>query len=83
MGGWERGGVGGGGGWGAEGRVKQPFGLKEQSYAFSISHELIQSVGEDKTAVRSSLVPHAVLLMPLKAKKCILVVQQLWQKGCL
>ena len=29
-----------------------------------------------KTAVRSNLVPHAVLLMPLWAKKCILVVLQ-------
>ena len=29
------GGVGGGGGWGAEGRVKHPFGLKEQCCAFS------------------------------------------------
>ena len=27
--------VGGGGGWGAKGRVKHPFGLKEQCCAFS------------------------------------------------
>ena len=53
--------MGGGGGWGAEGRVKQPFGLKEQCFALSIRHKLIQSTGEDKTAVRSSLVSHAVL----------------------
>ena len=32
------------------------------------------------TAVRSSLVPHAVLLIPLRAKKCILVAQQHKQK---
>ena len=30
------GGVGGGIGWGVEGGVKQPFGLKEQCFAFSI-----------------------------------------------
>ena len=29
------GGVGGGGRWGAKGRVKHPFGLKEQCCAFS------------------------------------------------
>ena len=29
------GGVGGGGGWVAEGGVKHPFGLKEQCFAFS------------------------------------------------
>ena len=32
--------------------------------------------GGAKTAVRSSLVPHAVLLMPLRGEKCILVVLQ-------
>ena len=35
MGGWEGGGVGGEGGWGAKGRVKQQFGLKKQCCAFS------------------------------------------------
>ena len=35
MGRWEGGGVGGGGGWGAEGGVKHPFGLKGQWCAFS------------------------------------------------
>ena len=36
-GGWVGGGgVGGGGRWGAEGRVKQPFGLKEQCFSLSI-----------------------------------------------
>ena len=35
VGGWERNGVGGGGGWGAEGGVKHPFGLNEQCCAFS------------------------------------------------
>ena len=42
---------------------------------------LIQSIGWTKTAVRSSLVPHAVLLMPLRAEKCILVVQKYRQKA--
>ena len=74
--------VGGGGGWGAEGVVKQPIGLKEQCFAFSNSHELIQSKREDETAARTlSLVPYAVLLMPLRAKKCILVVHQHRQKA--
>ena len=45
MDGWEGGGMVGGGGWGAEGGVKQAFGLKEQSFAFSIWHKLIQSTG--------------------------------------
>ena len=40
------GGVGGGGGWGAEGRVKHQFGLKEQCCAFSKLYELIQSTRE-------------------------------------
>ena len=35
MGRWEGGGVGGGGGWGAEGGVKYQFRFKEQSCAFS------------------------------------------------
>ena len=55
--------MGGGGGWGAVGGVKHPFGLKGQRCAFSKCHELIQSTREAQTAVRSSLVPHAVLLM--------------------
>ena len=63
-GGWEGGGVGGGGGWGAVGGVKHPFGLKGQCCAFSKCHELIQSTREAQTAVRSSLVLHAVLLTP-------------------
>ena len=66
------------GGWEAEGGLKQPFELKQQCCAFSILHEMIQSSGEAKIAVRSSLVPHAVLLMPLRAEKCILMVQQHW-----
>ena len=37
--------------------------------------EQVQSTGWAKTAIRSSLVPHAVLLMPLKAEKCIIVAQ--------
>ena len=70
-GGWEGGGVGGGGGWGAVGGLKHPFGLKGQCYAFSMRHRLVESTREAKTAVRSSLVPHTVLSMPMK---CTLVV---------
>ena len=65
---------GGGGGWEAEGRLKQPFGLKQQCCALSMGHRLVESTREAKTAVRSSLVPHAVLLMPSRAMKCTLVV---------
>ena len=68
--------VGGGGGWEAEVGLKQPFGLKQQCCALSMGPELVQSTGKAKTAVRSSLVPHAVLLMPLRTEKCILVVLQ-------
>ena len=60
--------VGGGrGGWEVEGGLKQPFGLKQQYCAFSMGPKLEQSTGWAKTAVRSSLVPHAVLLKPLRA----------------
>ena len=67
---------GGGGGWEAEGGLKQPFGLKQQCCAFSMGPELVQSTGWAMAAVRSSLVPHAVLLMPLRAEKCIIVIRQ-------
>ena len=59
MGGRDRDG-GGGGGWEAEGGLKQPLRLKEQCCAFSLWHKLIQSTKEAKTGVRSSLVPHTV-----------------------
>ena len=67
---------GGGGGWEAEGGLKQPLRLKEQCCAFSLWHKLIQSTKEAKTGVRSSMVPHTVLLMPLRTMKCTLVVSQ-------
>ena len=67
-------GGGRGGGWETEGGSKQPLRLKEQCCAFSLWHKLIQSTKEAKTGVRSSLVPHAVLLMPSRAIKCTLVV---------
>ena len=58
---WVGGGWGGGwGGWEAEGWLKQRFRLKQQCCAFSMGPELVQSTGWAKTAVRSSLVPHAV-----------------------
>ena len=81
MGGWEGVGVGGGGGWGAVGGVKHPFGLKGQCCAFSKCRELIQSTREAQTAVRSSLVPHAVLLAHSRTMKCTLVVSQHRQKA--
>ena len=81
MGGWEGGGVGGGGGWGVVGGVKQPFGPKGQCCAFSKCHELIPSTREAQTAVRSSLVPHAVLLTHPRTMKCTLVVSQHRQKA--
>ena len=68
------------GGWGAEGRVKHPFGLKGQCCAFSKCHEWTRSTREAQTAVRSSLVPHAVLLTHPRTMKCTLVVSQHQQK---
>ena len=44
-------------------------------------HELIQSTREAQTAVRSSLVPHAVLLTHPRTMKCTLVVSQHRQKA--
>ena len=76
MGGWKGAGVGSGGGWGAEGWVKHPFGPKEQCCAFRKLRELIQSTGEAQTAVRSSFVPNAVLLTHPRTMKCTLVVSQ-------
>ena len=61
------------GGWEAEGELKQSFRLKEQCCAFSVWHKLIQYTKEAKTGVRSSLVPHAVLLIPFRTIKCTLV----------
>ena len=63
-----------GGGWGEAG-----VGGKPKVGKAIIQHELIQSTGWAKIAVRSSTlpigpVPLAVLLMPLRAKKCILIV---------
>ena len=49
-------------------------GLKQQCCALSMGHRLVESTREAKTAVGSSLVPHAVLLMPSRAMKCTLVV---------
>ena len=70
------GGVGSGGGWGAKGGVKHPFGPKEQWCVFRKWHELTKSTREAQTAVRSSLVPHAVLLTRPRTMKCTFVVSQ-------
>ena len=69
------------GGWGAEGGAKHPFGPKGQRRAFSNWHERIQSTREAQTAVRSSLVPHAVLLTHPRTMKCTLVASQHRQKA--
>ena len=58
-----------------------PFGPKGQCCTFSKCHELIQSTREAQTAVRSSLVPHAVLLTHPRTMKCTLVVSQHRQKA--
>ena len=68
--------MGGGGGWGAEGGAKHPFGLKEQCCPFRKLRELIQSTGEAQTAVRSSFVPNVVLLTSPRTMKYTLVVSQ-------
>ena len=68
------GGWGGGGEWEAEGGLKQPFGLKQQCCALQHGTRTGQSTGWAKTAVRSSLVPHAALLMSPRTENCILVV---------
>ena len=81
---WEGVGWAGGrgwGGWGAEGGAKHPFGPKGQSCALSKCHELIQTTREAQTAVRSSLVPHAVLLTHPRTMNCTLMVSQHRQKA--
>ena len=45
MGGWEGGGVGGGGRWGAVGEIKQTFKLKGQCFAISKWPRPIQLTG--------------------------------------
>ena len=58
--------MGGGRGWGqagAGGKPKTPFGPEKQCCALSMGPEPAQSTGWAKTAVRNSLVPHAVLLI--------------------
>ena len=74
---------GGGGGWEAEGGLRQPFRIKEQCCTFSQWHKLLQCTKEAKTGERSSLVPRAVLLMHPSAMKCTLVVlQHRWKAVC-
>ena len=86
-GGWGGGGRGVGwvgvgvGGRGAEGEAKHPFGPKGKCCAFSKWHERMQSTREAQTAVRSSLVPHAVLLTHPRTMNCTLVVSQHRQKA--
>ena len=70
-----------GGGWGEAGEGGKPkagqsnhLDSSSSAVPFSMGPELVQSTGWAETADRSSLVPHAVLLMPLRAKKCFIVV---------
>ena len=60
---------------------KAPIRTQGQCCTFSMCHELIQSTREAQTAVRSSLVPHAVLLTHPRTMKCTLVVSQHRQKA--
>ena len=72
-------GVGGGGGrWGWVGsqRWAKENILTQAVVPYPPPPQLVQSTGQPKAAIRSSLVPHVVPLMPLRAEKCILVVQQ-------
>ena len=50
----------------AESSLKHPFRLKEQCCTLNMGCKLIQSTREAKSAVRSSLVPHAILLKALQ-----------------
>ena len=63
------GGVGGRGGWGAIGRVKQALKHKWQCCAFSRRPRLAQLTGEARSAIRISLGPRAALLMLLRGHK--------------
>ena len=56
----------GGGGWEAEGRLKQTHRA-----VLYLGHKLIQSTREAKTAVGSSFVLHAILLKPPRAMKLV------------
>jgi len=60
--------------------LRKPFRLQEQCCAFSVWYKLIKSIKEAKTGLRSSLVPHAVLLMPLYIwpMKCTLMISEHW-----
>ena len=73
--------MGVGGRWGVEGGVKHPFRLKEQCCAFNKGRELVKSTREAQIAVRSSLVPHAVLLMRPRTMTCTFMVLQHRQKA--
>ena len=57
MGGREGGGVGVGGGWGAEGGQYHPQGDKQQCCVFSRAQKLPQSTWQAQTVVSSSLTP--------------------------
>ena len=65
MGGREEGGVGVGGGWGAEGGQYHPQGDKQQSCVFSRTQKLPQSTWQAQTVVSSSLTPQTALLLPI------------------
>ena len=64
--GWEMGWVG------SHWRVKAP--VQTQKIVLCLQYVTQAGAIQAKTAVRSSFVPHSILLMPFRAMKCILVV---------
>ena len=63
MGGREKGGVGAGGGWEAEGGLNHPLAQRKSHCVFSKAQKQPQCTCQDKTVVGSSLTAHAVLLV--------------------
>ena len=59
----EGGGVDVGGGWGAEGGLNHPLLQRKSRCVFSKAQKQPQCTCQDKTAVGSSLTPHAALLV--------------------
>ena len=73
--------------WEAKGKLKEAFGIKQHCCAFSLGAELVKSTGWAMTAIRSSLVPHAVLLMPSGPKNASwwfknIGKSHLWKQTC-
>ena len=59
--------VGGGGGWGAAGKLKQTFKYKGSAVpSVGNSYWHNSPAGKARSPVRINMAPHAVLLMPLR-----------------